>query len=262
MVEHLACTPGERPESEGASNVVSMVFKATSRVEFADGSGRLVSHLKPRGTITMKPAGLVPYTLLHTHAESIHCRLAPDFLLKVSDELDKRPLSSPRHHIRLKDTSTECIMTLLAEELQTGGQSGKLYAESLANMVAVRFLEVEQWPRIANSVRTSALPPRVFRRVRERMEADLHLDLGLAAIAAEAGYSRTHFLRMFHASAGMTPHRYLMGLRVDHAKKLLKRRGNRLIDIASSCGFSSQSHMTTVFRRHAGMTPAKFRRSL
>src|SRR5262249_40816086 len=52
----------------------------------------------------------------------------------------------------------------------------------------------------------SPLPPRLLRRVLERMQADLHANLDLAALAAESGYSRAHFLRTFRAATGQTPH--------------------------------------------------------
>jgi AraC family transcriptional regulator len=247
IVEHLACSPGEQPESEHQKHVISMVFGRPSRIQTLDGRGRLVSHIKPRGSITIKPAGIIPYVRLQSHAESIHCTLDPNFTMRVLEELDCKPTSPPKHHFRPSDTAMRRIMILLAEELGTSGQSGRLYAESLANIVAVRFLQGEYGSGFPESSRVSALPPKVLRRVQERMETELHLDLSLSTFAAEAGYSRTHFLRMFHAAMGMNPHQYLVRLRIDRAKTLLAKSGNNLIDIASACGFSSQSHMTMVF---------------
>ncbi len=91
---------------------------------------------------------------------------------------------------------------------------------------------------------------------------DFHADLDLQTLAAEAGYSRAHFARMFRAATGQTPHRYLLHLRLTRAQKLLERRDNALVDIAAMCGFSSQSHMTTAFRQLLGLTPAQYRRGL
>ena len=47
--------------------------------------------------------------------------------------------------------------------------------------------------------------------------------------------------------------------RVDHARKLLRTSTAPLAEVALQCGFSSQSHMTTVFKGATGVTPAKFR---
>jgi hypothetical protein len=46
------------------------------------------------------------------------------------------------------------------------------------------------------------------------MEAELDPDLTLTKLAAESGYSRTHFLRMFRGAMGLSPDRYLLDLRL------------------------------------------------
>jgi AraC family transcriptional regulator len=108
--------------------------------------------------------------------------------------------------------------------------------------------------------RVLALPHSILTRVREKIEANLDTVLSLACLAEESGYSRAHFLRMFREATGSTPHQYVLSLRLSRARDSLKESAIRIIDIAVSCGFSSQSHMTTVFRRRLEMTPGEFRR--
>lgn len=103
--------------------------------------------------------------------------------------------------------------------------------------------------------------PRVLSRVREKIEANLDADLSLQSLAEESGYSRAHFTRLFRQSTGLTPHQYVMSLRLKRAQHQLKQRGSRIIDVAVSCGFSSQSHMTNLFRQRLEMTPGEFRRN-
>jgi AraC family transcriptional regulator len=85
---------------------------------------------------------------------------------------------------------------------------------------------------------------------------DLVADLDLQTLAAESGYSRSHFLRMFEAATGLTPHRYLLQFRLERAQKLMSERAISLIDIAALCGFSSHAHMSRVFRQLLGVTPS------
>ena len=91
---------------------------------------------------------------------------------------------------------------------------------------------------------------------------NLDVDLDLQSLANETGYSRTHFLRMFRAATGQTPHRYILELRLTRAKNLLRERRTSLIDIAALCGFSSQAHMATAFRQLLGITPSEYRRTV
>jgi len=100
-----------------------------------------------------------------------------------------------------------------------------------------------------------------MKRVLERIEHDFQSEISLASLAAEAGYSRGHFLKMFRSSMGTTPHRYVLQRRIEHAQSLLKKQGIRIIDIAAECGFSSQAHLTQVFHEYVGVTPAGYRRS-
>ena len=101
----------------------------------------------------------------------------------------------------------------------------------------------------------------MLKRVLERIEHSFQSEITLTSLAKEAGYSRGHFLKMFRRSMGMTPHRYVIKRRVDHARFLLKQREMSIIDVAANCGFSSQAHLTQVFRQQLGVTPGDYRRN-
>src|SRR5258708_34654909 len=93
------------------------------------------------------------------------------------------------------------------------------------------------------------------------MNVDLAADLDPNHLAAERGYSRSHFLRTFRAVMGCSPHRWLTRLRVEQAKTILREQSISLIDIALDCGFSSHAHFSNTFRQIVGVTPSDDRRS-
>ena len=78
--------------------------------------------------------------------------------------------------------------------------------------------------------------------------------------AKEVGMSRHHFARRFKAATGMTPTECAAKARVDCVKCKLMAGATSLAIIAFTCGYASQAHMTTAFRRATGMTPGKYRR--
>ncbi|OQP84077.1 hypothetical protein BTR14_20725 [Rhizobium rhizosphaerae] len=82
-------------------------------------------------------------------------------------------------------------------------------------------------------------------------------DHRLARLAAMSGLSRFQFLRAFAAATGLTPHAYLVQRRLMKARRLLAR-GEPPATTAIACGFADQSHMTRLFRRAYGFTPARF----
>ena len=82
----------------------------------------------------------------------------------------------------------------------------------------------------------------------------------LDEMAAVAGYSRWHFLRLFQKEVGLTPHAYQMVCRLRLLRVLL-RTDTAAADAAVSAGFSDQSHMHKVFKLHHGLTPRQFRQA-
>lgn len=100
------------------------------------------------------------------------------------------------------------------------------------------------------------------RRAQEMLRAGLRGDISLADIARECGLSVSQFSRAFRESTGSAPHRWLIQQRVEVAKTKLADPTQSLASIALSCGFADQSHLTRVFSRYTGATPAAWRRSL
>ena len=97
-------------------------------------------------------------------------------------------------------------------------------------------------------------------RARQRLDDDPASDPGLAALAAEAGLSRFQLLRAFARELGLTPHAYLVQRRLALARSLIDR-GSTIAQAAAESGFADQSHLTRVFTRCLGYTPAAYARA-
>jgi AraC family transcriptional regulator len=108
-------------------------------------------------------------------------------------------------------------------------------------------------------VAKGGLPPAVRRRIEDYVEAHLASPLTLTELAAAAGLSEFHFARMFKQSTGESPHAFVLRRRIELAKCLLAKRRLPLSRIASTCGFSSQSHFSARFREITSVTPKHYR---
>lgn len=102
------------------------------------------------------------------------------------------------------------------------------------------------------------LEPLRVRRVRARLEEDMTTAPSLDELAAEAGLSPLHLLRVFRRHHGVPPHVWLQQRRIAEAVRLL-RQGEPAAEVAAACGFVDQSHLTRSFRRIVGLPPAAFR---
>jgi len=104
------------------------------------------------------------------------------------------------------------------------------------------------------------LPPWGIARAVDYIEAHIDQDLSLTALAAESAMSVYHFARRFKQTVGLSPHAYVVSRRVRRAQEMLRQGKSTLAQVAAACGFSSQAHLTTLFRRQLGVTPGKYQR--
>jgi AraC-like DNA-binding protein len=99
--------------------------------------------------------------------------------------------------------------------------------------------------------------PHLAGQLRELLDECLAEPVTLGAAAAQLGRSVPHLVRSFTREFGVSPHAYLIGCRVDAARRALLQ-GARPADVATDLGFYDQAHFTRHFKRHLAVTPARF----
>jgi AraC-like DNA-binding protein len=95
--------------------------------------------------------------------------------------------------------------------------------------------------------------------VREFIDRHYAKALTIEALASRANLSPYHFIRIFRAAFGQTPHQYLRAKRIERAKELLVTTPLPITEICDQVGFQSLGSFCTLFRRLTGETPAEFR---
>ncbi len=95
------------------------------------------------------------------------------------------------------------------------------------------------------------------RRVKEYIEAHYSKNITLDMLAEVSGFGIYHLLRTFRSVVGLTPHAYLIQIRIEAAKKLLLS-GATAAATALSTGFVDQSHFHRHFKRIIGVTPGHY----
>jgi AraC family transcriptional regulator len=254
-------SPGGLPEATSDKHILTMCLKHPSRFEIGHGNHR-VSYTKQPGALSLIPAGVCPVMRAETEFDLVVCALDSALVSALDSELERRPDGELRLQVNFKDPAAQQLMTLLVADANEGYTTERLYTEYLTQALVVRMLYQGRQTRPQTDNRgTSALPKHVLRRIIERMRC-FTCDPSLQALAKESGYSRVHFVRMFKAATGYSPHNYLLNLKLERAQELLRNPSTSLIDIALDCGFSSHSHMSRLFRKIVGVTPSAYRRIL
>ncbi len=90
---------------------------------------------------------------------------------------------------------------------------------------------------------------------------DFASGLGVAELALAAGLSRHHFSRIFQASEGVPPARWLADLRAREAARLLRSTTLTVAEVGARCGYADAAYFCRAFRRMLGVSPGEFRTS-
>lgn len=79
-------------------------------------------------------------------------------------------------------------------------------------------------------------------------------------ICSKIYLSPCHFKRVFKDYTNRTPYQYLVNIRLDKAKEILKKGDYSMEEAARLCGFINPGHFSTVFKRNVGMSPSEYRK--
>jgi AraC-like DNA-binding protein len=105
----------------------------------------------------------------------------------------------------------------------------------------------------------SRLDAKAFAPVLDQIAEQFHEPLTLDQLAATYGHNELRFLRDFIRAIGLTPHAYLVEVRLQAARRMIEDTNLPLASIALDTGFAHQSHMGSIFRKHLAMTPSQYR---
>ncbi|WP_269085948.1 helix-turn-helix domain-containing protein [Mycolicibacterium peregrinum] len=107
--------------------------------------------------------------------------------------------------------------------------------------------------------RADILSPATQSKLIEFLEDRIDSSVTLEALARQADMSVPVFITAFRAAFHTTPYQYLLDLRFERAKHLLRYTSRTIAEISALVGFSRPSHFSSAFRRRVGMSPRAYR---
>lgn len=146
----------------------------------------------------------------------------------------------------------------LKTSLEIDGTSSKLYADAMANALAVHLLSRYSMHKPSLPEASGGLSEKQLKQVIDYIHEYLHRNVSLSELANLVQLSSYHFTRLFKRAIGLAPHQYHIRCRIDRAKQLLLEKKLSLAEIAYAVGFASQGHLNYHFKRIVGVTPTVF----
>ena len=237
--------------------VINLSAPSTIQERLAGRQGHLGT-----GNVVILPAGAPTTWHLEREGEvrHLHLYLSPTLLQQIATSADIDPDTVEFvDTLGMFDPRIETIALSLLSELRSEGLGGRLYVESLANILGIHLLRQHSSVKQPSLPRSVGLDRATLRRVSTYIEEHLAEDLSLSALAAVAYLSPYHFARLFKASTGFAPHQYVIGRRIERAKLFLSTTNWSLTAIAHAVGFAHESHLALHFKRLTGLLPSSYR---
>ncbi len=180
--------------------------------------------------------------------------VTPQLLEEVASAEDGVPNRAPTFRQLTIDDTALAARFLRMHRRSENSSSDLAMQSALSNLLSLLLGRHASTGPVARAVGSE---PLAVRRVVEYLHEHLADAVSLGDLATAAGLSRYHLIRMFSRTRGLTPYAYLIQIRIEEAKRLI-RHGHAPAAAAQVTGFSDQSHLTRAFHRLTGMTPGRY----
>ena len=187
--------------------------------------------------------------------------LDPNYLIQVAYESISADRIELIPQFAMHDPFIDRIGRSLAAELKSNEFGSRLFADSLTTALSVHLLRNYSDMQKALAIGSGGLPQRKLRQAIAYIHDRLSENLSLSEIARELDMSQYYFARLFKQSMGVSPYQYVMRLRIERTKYLLRMTSLSIAAIAQQTGFSNQNQLTIQFRRFTGTTPSNYRKT-
>ncbi|MFA6009857.1 MAG: AraC family transcriptional regulator [Desulfobacteraceae bacterium] len=212
-----------------------------------------------QGDALINPTGFFTSPRWNSDVEILVLAINSDFMNKTAEGMGlvHKVELAPRYHFR--DDLLKQLATSLIAEFEQNETADRIYAETLNHTLIAHVLKKYSVQGIEPLPQTLKLQPWKLNRIIDYINDNLDEDISLETIARVVDLSPTYFAALFKKSTGLAPHQYVMTRRLEKAKDLLHHTKKTIADIAIQTGFSDQSHLTRLLRRHTGLTPKEIR---
>ncbi|MCX4164389.1 MULTISPECIES: AraC family transcriptional regulator [Paraburkholderia] len=183
-------------------------------------------------------------------------RVSPQLLSGITEEITGQDRFPALGGTVLQDARLAGHLSRLHDALRAAQEAEPMEVQSEWLMLLDRLFSQTRMvkPHFIKGTLTSVQ----WQRVRDYCDVHLAEKITLEELAALCALERFHFLKLFKQTVGMTPHAWLVRLRLERACALLSHPDACLTQVAQEVGFYDQSHFNRAFRQAFGVSPSKY----
>jgi AraC family transcriptional regulator len=216
------------------------------------------------GDISLVPAMVRQSAYWNQSHRYIALSLDPDAFARRLPELTEFKRVELLPHSVKPDPLIHSIGLALRNEFESEQLGTHVYVDSLITTLFTHLCRHysdqarQSFWEVAENHYSQGLSARNLKQVVDYVHQHLEQNLSLVELAAVVNLSPSYFANQFKQATGLTPHQYLIQVRLTRAKQLLLTGELTIAEIAHSLGFAHQSHFTFHFKRAFGGTPKQF----
>ena len=213
--------------------------------------GQRLRHEPPAGSLAICPAGIDCAADARGSVDAVLIAVDPRQLALAAAE-DSALEGQLIERLAGCDPELLSLANALVSESRSNYPNGPLFWNELASTF-INGLVARHTSRPQLQIR-GALGEQVLARLRDYIVSNIAEPIQVAELAKIAGRSPFHFSRVFSRSVGVSPHRYIVHLRLQRALELARTGEAGLAEIAVRTGFADQSHLWRWVRRVHGVS--------
>lgn len=225
-------------KQENAAGYARIYYIKSGEVTYHDNGIKL--ELKS-GSLYVFPSSL-PYRIMHNPNKPINCLwFHVDVFPYDIDRILEFNLSERENH------TMSMIISALDSEYNTERGKNQLYLLLTEAMIQL----IIRHPQVR---KPDASLIEILGYIRENIFSDT---LSVKEVSKKFGYSQAHFIRLFHSGMNITPHQYIIRLRITAAAKLIEE-GATASQAAVSCGYNDYKNFAKAFKKYYGIAPSQY----
>jgi len=252
QVERLWFAAGEIEEQDKRHHVLSM---SDGRSSFVEWRGQDVARTQRKrvlsGDVFVRPVNYYWWARPESEKGCVQLRFTPQWFRDVTNA----PTAELSLRLLLRDPLVTQLMRALASaDTQSASPVHRLYRESLATTLVLHLFNQHSADFKAEPS-AGTLSRSQLRTLLDFICEHLDTPITLPEMAGLVNLGVSQFSRLFQATTGETPHRFVMARRVERARDMLASGKYKPAEVALLTGFSDQSHLTRHLRQTLGVTP-------
>ncbi len=167
-------------------------------------------------------------------------------------------LSASKRHSFVATPALRSLLPALVGELQSTHELREAQSKTLLRAILVELKRIITGEGVDTGKHTLS-EQRILDLI-AYLPSSCEQQWTLAKMAAHCGIQRTQLAKVFQKLTGNTPTEYLIHIRIERAKTLLRETDIKIIDIAFKCGYGSSQYFANTFRQAIGATPSEYRK--